>query len=295
MARSLLGLSEDTAGHVALAEVVLDRALLSGSALGEGSGATERTGKGSVLHADDADVGGATGGTGAGHASGHLDLDGEVLDGGGGETSNTDTGDVLHDGCVLEGGGVGASGGGVDLGGQGTGTVLVDLVEGHGDGAVVGSGGKTRCGSSTCGFGNTTLSSCGLGASRGSTGTASATTGKSIEEATLGTSCGTGTGSSTSHEHGDSGTSVNGTATLGASKSRGLATHLAGADDGSISLRTAERRSAVARSTVLDGKTRHGYTIGTLDLRNDTVGLDGGGNSSNGSERVTHLDGYEVG
>lgn len=290
MVRSLLGLSEDTAGHVALAEVVLDRALLSGSALGEGSRATERTSEGRVLHANDADVGGATGGTGAGHASGHLDLDGEVLDGGGGETSNADTGDVLHDCCVLEGGGVGTSRGGVDLGGQGTGTVLVDLVEGHGDGAVVGSGGQTRGGSGTCGFGDTTLSSCGLSASRSSTSATSTTStasGKSIEEATLGSGCAT----STSHEHGDSGTSVNGTATLGASKSRGLTTHLAGADDGSIGLGTAERRGAVTRSTVLDGQTRHGYTIGTLNLRDDTVGLDGGGNSSNGSERVTHLDG----
>jgi hypothetical protein len=32
---------------------------------------------------------------------------------------------------------------------------------------------------------------------------------------------------------------------------------------------------------ILTGKTGHGHTIGTLDLSDDTVGLDGGGNSSN--------------
>jgi hypothetical protein len=32
---------------------------------------------------------------------------------------------------------------------------------------------------------------------------------------------------------------------------------------------------------MLTGKTRHGHAIGTLDLCDYTVGLDGGGNSSN--------------
>jgi hypothetical protein len=303
--RCLLRLSEDTAGHVALAEVVLNSALLSGSALGEGCGATERTSEGRVLHADDADVAGTTGGTLAGHTSGHLDLDGEVHDGSGRETSNTDTGDVLGDSGVLEGGRVSSTGGSVDLSGQGTGTVLVDLVEGHGDGAVIGSGGKTRGRSSACGSGNTLLSSSlgSLGACSSSTasGTSSASsaTGKSVEKTTLVVGSRTSTSSSatgtSSHEHGDSSTSVNSTATLSASKSRSLATHLAGTDDGSISLRAAEGRGAVTGSTILDGKTRHVYTVGTLDLRDDTVGLDGGGNSSNDGERVTHLDGYGVG
>jgi hypothetical protein len=43
---------------------------------------------------------------------------------------------------------------------------------------------------------------------------------------------------------------------------------------------------------VLTRKTGHGYTIGTLDLSDDTVSLDGGGDSGNDGERVTHLDGY---
>ena len=70
----LLGLAEDTAGHVALAEVVLDGTLLGGGGLCEGSGATEGTSKSGVLHADDADVLGATGGTLASHTLGHLNL-----------------------------------------------------------------------------------------------------------------------------------------------------------------------------------------------------------------------------
>lgn len=72
--RSLLGLAEDAASHVALAEVVLNSALLGGGGLCEGSGATERTSESGVLHADNADVLGATGGTLASHTLGHLDL-----------------------------------------------------------------------------------------------------------------------------------------------------------------------------------------------------------------------------
>lgn len=70
----LLGLAEDAAGEVALAEVELDGALPGRGGLGEGSGATEGAGKGRVLQADDADVCSAAGGTLASHALGHLDL-----------------------------------------------------------------------------------------------------------------------------------------------------------------------------------------------------------------------------
>lgn len=59
-----------------LAEVVLDGALAGSRRLGEGSGATEGACKRRVLHLDDADVGRAADGAGAGHASGHLDLEG---------------------------------------------------------------------------------------------------------------------------------------------------------------------------------------------------------------------------
>ena len=71
---SLLGLAEDAAGHVALAKVVLNSALLGGGGLCEGSGATEGTGESGVLQANNADVLGATGSTLASHTLGHLDL-----------------------------------------------------------------------------------------------------------------------------------------------------------------------------------------------------------------------------
>ena len=69
-----VSLAEDTTGHVALAEVVLDSPLPGGGALGESCGATKGTGKRLVLHADNADVGGATGCALASHTSRHLDL-----------------------------------------------------------------------------------------------------------------------------------------------------------------------------------------------------------------------------
>ena len=59
---------------MALAEVVLDGALLGSGGLGEGRGAAEGARKSRVLQAHDADVAGAAGGARAGHALGHLDL-----------------------------------------------------------------------------------------------------------------------------------------------------------------------------------------------------------------------------
>lgn len=41
---------------------------------------------------------------------------------------------------------------------------------------------------------------------------------------------------------------------------------------------------AVSRSTILDGKTGHGYAIGSLDLSNHTVGGDVGRESGNECE-----------
>jgi hypothetical protein len=131
---------------MALAKVVLDGALLGRSGLRESRGSTKRTCKRRVLHADDTHVGSASSSALASHASGHLDLDGEVHGRCGRQTADADARDVLGDLCVLEGGGVGAARGGVDLGGQRAGTVLVDLVECHGDGAVVGGGGEARGG-----------------------------------------------------------------------------------------------------------------------------------------------------
>ena len=46
---------------------------------------------------------------------------------------------------------------------------------------------------------------------------------------------------------------------------------------------------------MLTGQTGHIHAIGTLDLRDDTVGRDSGGNSSDEAERVTHIDGCASG
>lgn len=46
---------------------------------------------------------------------------------------------------------------------------------------------------------------------------------------------------------------------------------------------------------IVTGKTRHSHAIGTLDLGNDTVSLDGGGEGSNEGERVKHFDSSCVG
>ena len=59
---------------MALAEVVLDGALLGSGGLGEGCGAAEGACEGRVLHAHNADVAGTAGCARAGHALGHLDL-----------------------------------------------------------------------------------------------------------------------------------------------------------------------------------------------------------------------------
>lgn len=175
-------------------------------------------------------------------------LDGEVHNRGGRETTNTNTRDVLGDSGVLESSRVGTTGGSVDLSSQGTSAVLVDLVESHGDGAVVGSGRETRRSTLTSSSGDTLLSSTlgGLGSgSSSASGTASASscTGESIEKTTLVVgsggfgSGGCATGSSVTHEVRDGSCRVDGTATLGAAESRGLATHLLSTDDGCVGLR----------------------------------------------------------
>jgi len=250
---------------VTLAEVVLDSSLLSTCGHGECSGATEWAGEGGVLETDDADVVGATGGAGAGHASWHLDLDWEVGGLSCGETANANTWDVLGDLCVLERSWVSASGCWVDLGGQWTSTVLVDLVEGHGDLTAVRASWETSGSTLTSGLGDTLFGSS-LGCLLAS---ASCALGSLLSELTLGGSwC-------TAHEGGNSCASID-WAVAGAAKSGGLVgAHLACADDGGIGLRAAARGCAVTWSAIRDGQTRHDDLVGTLDLGDDTVGGDG--------------------
>jgi hypothetical protein len=184
-------------------------------------------------------------------------LDGEVHNRGGRKTTDTDSGNVLGDGGLLEGSGVGSAGGGIDGSGQRASTVLVDLVEGHGDGAIISSGGETLGSTRASSGGDTSLSSTlgSLGSSGSTTGralSAASTAGKGIEKTTLGGSSATSGGATGTHEGSDSRSSIDGTATLGAAKSGGLAAHLLGTDDGGISLRAGKRVARVTRSTVDD-------------------------------------------
>jgi hypothetical protein len=217
----------------------------------EGDGATEGAGKGRVLELGNADARGAADGAGAGHARWHLDGDGEVHGLGSGETADADTWDVLGDGCGLEGTRVGSTGGGVDHGGQGSGTVLVDLVEGHLDGSVVRGGGHARGGSDTC---------CGLdGGLLGAGGGLGSSVGRTLTEGAaedvggvdlaghLGFSC----VASGAHEEGHHLGGVDWSTTVGPAESGGLAgANLVLADDGGIGLRAACWGSAITRSSI---------------------------------------------
>lgn len=95
-----------------------------------------------VLHLDNADVGSRSNGTGAGHASWHLDLDWEVSGSGGRDTSH-ETWDILGDLGLLESSWVSSSRCCVNHGGEWSGTILVDLVEGHADFTGVAGGWET--------------------------------------------------------------------------------------------------------------------------------------------------------
>jgi len=271
----LLGLSKDTTSNVLLAKAVLDRSLLAGSRLSESGRATEWSSKSRVLETNNADVVGTTSRSGAGHASWHLDLDGEVGGLSCGETANADSWHVLDDLGILEGSWVGASGSGIDLGGKRTGTVLVDLVEGHSDCTIIGGGWETGAGTSAGSFGDTLLlGALGSGGAlriSALVGLGGTTTGEASEK--VGELALVLAGA---HEHGNGLVSGDWT-TLGAAKSRSLAgSHLLGADDGGIGLGPAERRGAVTRSAISDRETWHVHAIGSLDLGNDTVGRDRG-------------------
>jgi len=226
-----LVLSEDSAGHVALAEVVLDSALLGSTGLGEGSRATEWASESSILETDNADVVGATSRAGAGHASWHLDLDWEVHNGGSGETTNSDTWNVLGDLSVLESSWILSTGCGVDLSRERTSTILVDLVEGHGDLARVGCGWHAGCGTSTSSTGDTfldgaLLGGCASGISSSSGLLSTSKTAEDLIELALLVA---------SHEGRDGLVGINWTLS-GTAKSRGSATHLTLADNCSILL-----------------------------------------------------------
>lgn len=293
---NLLLLSLEATSETLLGEVVLNSPLLGSGALGEGSGATEGTSQCAVLHADNADVAGATDGAGAGHASGHLDGDGEVHGLGSGETANANTGNVLGDLGGLEGSGVGATGGRVNVSGERASAVLVDLVEGHLDGAVILSGGETG-GSSHTGGGldGSLLGACGgldTTTSTSSTDKVGAAGEGGLVDLTGGNDLG-GVGGGAVHEGADHGLGVDWATSVGAAKGGSLGgSELLLADDGGVGLRAAGGGRAVTRSTILNRESGQGHAVGTLDLCNDTVGEDVGGSECRDEDctRVLHFE-----
>lgn len=288
-----LCLSLEGTGESALGQVVLDSSLLSGSGLSEGNGSTEGTGQCGVLETGNADVAGAANLALAGHASGHLDGNGEVGDGSSRQTANANAGNILGDFSILEGSGVGTAGGGIDGSGKRTSTVLVDLVEDHLDGTIIGSGGHTSGGSASGGLDGSLLSTLGgLGTTAGGTGQESAAGKSGLVDGTSSLDLG-GVGRGTVHEDSHHLSGVDGTATVGATESRGLVgAELLAADDGGIGLRAASGRGAITRSAISDGQTRQVDTVGTLDLSDDTVGEDVGGSKSRNEDSagVLHFE-----
>jgi hypothetical protein len=220
----------------ALAEVILNGALLGASRLRESDRSTKGARERRVLELSDADTRGASDGAGAHGARWHLDSDGEIHRGSGRETADADTWHVLGDFSGLECSGVGSAGGGVDGSGQGTGAVLIDLVEGHLDCSVVGACGHAGGGS---------CAGCGLDASLGGAGwgLGSAVGGADGEGAAqqhgrVDFSCGDGFGAVgvSAHEEGDHLGGIDGAGCCSA-ESRGLVgSELLLTDDGSIRL-----------------------------------------------------------
>ena len=155
--RSLL--SDKTSGNMQTTslQIVFHGPLLRGRTLRKCHTPSKWPGKRTVLQPRNTHVARTARRSGTGCSSGHLDLDWEVCGGDGGKAANADAGNVLCYLRVLEGAGVGAAGCAVDLRGEGTGTVLVDLVECHSDGAVVGAGGKAAGLAGSGGGGDTTF------------------------------------------------------------------------------------------------------------------------------------------
>jgi hypothetical protein len=114
----------------ALLQLVSNGTLPGGSALGESDRATERTSSSAVTDAHDANVGGS--GI-ASHTGGHLNLHVEVGVGGKRETLNSEAWDVLNDLGGLHGSLASSAGCAVDIGSEGTSTILVNLVNVRGN------------------------------------------------------------------------------------------------------------------------------------------------------------------
>ena len=271
--RNLFVVRSKSTSEAALLEVVLDGTLLGSGGLGECDRSTEGTGKSAVLELGNTGVGGASDGAGAGHASWHLDGDGEVHGLSSGETANADAWDVRgNGGCKvlkvtlrvwsekeltsLECGDIRSSGCGVSHCGQWAGAILIDLVEVHCESSIISGGWET-------GFGTCTL--CCLDTSLGRTGRGrgSARCGSTLAEVSasyhglMGLTSGDGGGAVgvSAHEERDHGGGIDGSTTVGSAESGGFAcAKLVAAYDGGIGLSSAAWGRAVTRSSVSDWK-----------------------------------------
>lgn len=322
----------------ALLEAVGNSALPASSALSEGNRATKGTSSGAVADAHDTDVGSASNGSIASHASGHLNLHLEVGVGRERETLDTKARNVLSDGGGLHSRLVGSTRCAVNIRSERTSAVLVDLAKGHCDGTIIGTGGKTGGRSSTsCSCNASLRRTVALCASTAATKEASetsrsavsalASTKESAKQLTLlASSCWlldvvlntntsgcsvVGRGSSAgAHESSDHDRCVNRAVALSAAERSSLsAGNVTVTDDGSVCLGTAAADilsvwdfdatlkghslgRAVTGSAVLDGQTRHGDSIGALDLSDYTVGRSAGRHGRNESDllREVHFE-----
>lgn len=214
------------------------------------------TGRGAVADTSNADVLDVANGARASHASRNLDLDRKV-GGAGSREAKSNTGNVLCDLSLLECSRVGATRSWVDISSQGASAVLVDLVVGHRDGAIVRAGRKTRSGAGTGSFGDTCLrgaiSSLFALALNSTAGTAIATTPKEAVEQTTLASCSTTGGTSAVHECIDGRSSIDRSTTRSATESTSpAAAELTVTDDRSVFLSTAEGAAAITGSAIND-------------------------------------------
>jgi hypothetical protein len=138
-----------------LAQIVLNGSLLRTMRHRECGRASEGTGKGIVADSNDAYTCCTADCASAGHTSGHLYLDWEVGSSHGGKSSNADSGNILSDLSSLESIWICSTRGRIDGSGEWTSSVLVNLVECHGDCTIGRTGWKAAISSCSGSLANT--------------------------------------------------------------------------------------------------------------------------------------------
>lgn len=111
-----------------LLELVGNGSLPGSSALSESNRATEGTSSSAIANAHDADIGSTGNRSIASHTRGHLDLHVELSVGSKRDTLNTEAGNVLGNCSRLHGSLNSSTGCAINIGGERSGAILVDLV-----------------------------------------------------------------------------------------------------------------------------------------------------------------------